>query len=77
MKATTQAMIEEIPTIIPPDYQAAYSALARRVAAAYAFALTQNFCDSKDELAAAMQVIEAVENPFMFIKSISTTSGGD
>jgi 5,10-methylenetetrahydrofolate reductase len=70
-------MIEEIPEIISPDYQAVYAALARRVAAAYAFALTQNFCDSKDELAAAMQVIDAVENPVMFIKSISPTSEKD
>lgn len=69
-------MIEETPQIIPPDYHAAYSALARRVAAAYAFSQTQNFADAKDELFEAMAVIERVENPFIVLHS-SPSSGKD
>jgi hypothetical protein len=67
-------MIEQVPEIISPDYQAAYAALARRVAAAHAFAQAENYLSVIDELCAAMQVIEAVENPVMFIKSINPTS---
>lgn len=49
------------------DYQAAYAALARRVAAAYAFQISHHPNESLKELEAAIQVIEAVENPIAFI----------
>jgi hypothetical protein len=64
-------MIEQVPEIISPDYQAVYAALARRVAAAHAFAKTEDYLSVIDELCEAMRVIEAVENPVVFIKSIN------
>lgn len=47
-----------------PDYKAAYAALARRVAAAYAYQVSRQPDESLKEMEAAMQVIEMVENPF-------------
>jgi hypothetical protein len=52
-------MIEQVPEIISPDYQAVYAALARRVAAAHAFAKTEDYLSVIDELCEAMRVIEA------------------
>lgn len=49
------------------DYQAAYAALARRVAAAYAYGFSGQPDHQRTELEAAMEVIEAVENPLAFI----------
>ena len=59
-----------------PDFSLAYAALARRVAAAHAFAVSQDFAECKDVLTDAMQVIKQVETTHVVIpaKDENTTT---
>lgn len=47
---------------IPTDYALAYSALARRVAAARAYIENDHYDEAEKQLASAMGVISQVEN---------------
>ncbi len=53
--------------IIPPDYQAAFAAIARRVAAADAYFVSGNSDEARREIENAMLVVERTENPFIVI----------
>jgi hypothetical protein len=55
--------------ITKPDYQAAFAAIARRVAAADAYFVSGNNDEARREIEQAMLVIERAENPFVFIPS--------
>ena len=53
--------------ITPPDYQAAFAAIARRVAAADAYFVSGNSDEARREIENAMLVVERTENPFIVI----------
>lgn len=53
--------------IIPPDYQAAFAAIARRVAAADAYFVSGNSDEARREIENAMLVVERTENPFIVL----------
>lgn len=55
-----------------PDFALAYSALARRVAEAHAFAVAQDFAECKDVLAEAMAVIKQVETTYAVVRSAAS-----
>lgn len=50
---------------VRPDFALAYSALARRVAEAHAFAVAQDFAECKDVLTEAMAVMKQVETTYV------------
>lgn len=49
------------------DFALAYSALARRVAAAHSFAVSQDFAECRDVLNEAMAVIKQVETTHVVV----------
>lgn len=49
--------------IVKTDYQAAFAAIARRVAAADAYIVSGKHDEAKREIEQAMMVIERAENP--------------
>lgn len=55
--------------IIKPDYQAVFTAIARRVAAADAYFVSGNSDEARREIENAMIIIERTENPFICISS--------
>ena len=54
---------------VPPNFALAYSALARRISAAYAYLEYEDICRAKDELREAIRVIEQVETPAAILLS--------
>jgi Tfp pilus assembly protein PilF len=54
---------------VPPNFALAYSALARRISAAYAYLEYEDIPRAKDELREAMTVIEQVETPAAILLS--------
>lgn len=58
---------------VRPDFALAYSALARRLAAAHAFAVAQDFAECKDVLAEAMAVMKQVETTHAIVRSTASS----